>query len=83
MCVYCFDLMIYFDLNLIRSIFLALRESPIKRRSRLSKMVTGSEGEKEIISTPLGIRNDRIGLHTSPIERRSFQISPQHSDTRY
>lgn len=64
---------------------LALRESPIKRRSRLSKMITGSEPDKEILPTPITIRNDRIGLHTSPIARRSFDITPlpsNQSDTR-
>ncbi len=66
--------------------FLALRESPIKRRSRLSKMTTGSEQEKEIMSTPITIRKDRTGLHTSPIERRLFDTSPLQSnlsDTKY
>jgi len=49
-------------------------------------MVTGSEQEKEIISTPITIRKDRTGLHTSPIERRLFDTSPLQSnlsDTKY
>lgn len=49
-------------------------------------MNTGSEPEKDIISTPITIRNDRVGLHTSPVERRSFDATPLHSnqsDTRY
>ncbi|CAF1123799.1 unnamed protein product [Rotaria sordida] len=57
---------------------LALRESPVKRRSRLSKMLQGSEQEKDMISTPITMRNDRTGLHTSPIGRRSFDITPVH-----
>jgi hypothetical protein len=57
-----------------------LRESPIKRRSRLSKMVTGSEQEKDIISTPIIIKNDRTGLNTMPIERRAFDTPLSHSN---
>lgn len=56
-----------------------LRESPVKRRSRLSKMMPQSDVEKDILPTPILIRNDRIGLHTSPPERRSFEVSPLHS----
>ncbi|CAF4355178.1 unnamed protein product [Rotaria sp. Silwood2] len=55
-----------------------LRESPVKRRSRLSKMLQGSEQEKDMISTPIIMKNDRGGLHTSPIGRRSFDITPVH-----
>jgi hypothetical protein len=65
---------------------IALRESPIKRRSRLSKMIAGSEPDKDMISTPITIRNDRGGLHSSPIGRRSYDTTPlpsYQSDTRY
>ncbi len=65
--------------------FIALRESPIKRRSRLSKIIPGSEQDKEILSTPITTRNDRTGLQTSPIERRLFETTPlqsHQSDTR-
>jgi hypothetical protein len=62
------------------SFFVALRESPVKRRSRLSKMVPGPEQDKEIIATPLAIRSDRGGLHTSPTERRSYDVTPFHSN---
>ena len=65
----------------------ALRESPVKRRSRLSKMVPGSEREKEMMTTtPVTVRNDRGGLNTSPIQRRSYEATPltsNQSDTRY
>ena len=46
-------------------------------------MMPSGEQDREIISTPIGIRNDRAGLHTSPTERRSFDISPLQSDTGY
>jgi hypothetical protein len=48
-------------------------------------MATGSDQERDIIPTPIAIRNDRGGLHTSPIERRSYDVTPLHSnqsDTR-
>ena len=65
----------------------ALRESPVKRRSRLSKMIPGSEREKEMMTTtPVTVRNDRGGLNTSPIQRRSYDTTPlnsNQSDTRY
>ncbi len=65
---------------------IALRESPVKRRSRLSKMISGSERERDILPTPMVIRNDRGGLHTSPMQRRSYGTIPlnsNQSDTRY
>ncbi|CAF1125784.1 unnamed protein product [Rotaria sp. Silwood1] len=57
---------------------IALRESPVKRRSRLSKMLHGSEQEKDMISTPIIMRNDRSSLQTTPMGRRSFEITPLH-----
>ncbi|UJR31254.1 hypothetical protein I4U23_018756 [Adineta vaga] len=60
---------------------IALRESPVKRRSRLAKMIPGSEREKEMMTTtPVTIRNDRGGLNTSPIQRRSFETTPLNSN---
>jgi len=59
--------------------FVALRESPVKRRSRLGKTNTGSEQENTI-STPITYRSDRAVLHTSPIARRSFDTTPLHSN---
>ncbi|CAF1161683.1 unnamed protein product [Adineta ricciae] len=59
----------------------SLRESPVKRRSRLSKMVPGSEREKEMMTTtPVTVRNDRGGLNTSPIQRRSYDTTPLNSN---
>ena len=87
MCVQCFVMKyIIFILSklILPFCLIALRESPVKRRSRLGKMNTGSEHENAI-STPITFRNDRVGLHTSPIERRSFDTTPLHSnqsDTR-
>lgn len=59
-------------------LFSALRESPIKRRSRLSKMLQTSEQEKETITTPIIMKNNREGLHTSPLIRRSIEVTPYH-----
>ncbi|CAF0777015.1 unnamed protein product [Adineta steineri] len=57
-----------------------LRESPVKRRSRISKIIAGSEREKDTLTTPITIRNDRGGFHTSPIQRRSFETTPLNSN---
>ena len=49
-------------------------------------MMAGAEQEKEILSTPITTRNDRTTLHTTPMERHSFNISSMNSnqsDTRY
>lgn len=91
MCVYAFSMlnienMIYILILLVLFSLIAMRESPVKRRSRLSKMMPGGEKDKEILPTPITIRNDRGGLHTSPIQRRSYDITPltsNQSDTRY
>ncbi|CAF1932697.1 unnamed protein product [Rotaria magnacalcarata] len=57
---------------------ISLRESPVKRRSRLSKMLQTPEPDKEIIQTPTIMRNTRDGANTSPMARRSFEITPFH-----
>jgi len=53
-----------------------LRESPNKRRSRLSKLVSNTEQEREIVTTPIIMKHDRAGIHTSPMERRSYDPTP-------
>lgn len=66
-------------------LFLALRESPNKRRSRLSKLASNTEQEREFVTTPIIMKHDRGGILTSPMERRSYDPTPIpsfQSDTR-
>ena len=48
--------------------------------------MSSTDQEKEIVPTPITMRNDRTALHTSPVERRAFDATPlpsYQSDTRY
>lgn len=45
-----------------------------------------SEQEREIVTTPIILKHDRGGIHTSPMERRSYDPTPIpsfQSDTRF
>ncbi|CAF3941641.1 unnamed protein product [Rotaria magnacalcarata] len=41
-------------------------------------MLQTPEPDKEIIQTPTIMRNTRDGANTSPMARRSFEITPFH-----